>query len=229
MNDRDAFLAAIIEAPDDDTPRLVFADWLDDHGEADRAEFVRVQCRLEGCSKEDPAFDCTCPCPQTTNSPCPRCTLRRCERELLSDTNSGRWAGSPLHMGRPHQTYPIFWPWEFRRGFIDSITCSWADCRIYLDAIRLVQPVRQVRLTTRPFLTDWRRGRKHPPWGVARLEGRKRVYNMYRLLKDRFTQRQSMSTVPSDEVMLVILAAEWPGIDFELSSPVVMPSWTLPQ
>ncbi len=32
-----SFLADILEHPDDDTPRLVFADWLDDHGEADRA------------------------------------------------------------------------------------------------------------------------------------------------------------------------------------------------
>jgi uncharacterized protein (TIGR02996 family) len=32
--------------PDDDTPRLVLADWLDDHGESARAEFIRSQCRL---------------------------------------------------------------------------------------------------------------------------------------------------------------------------------------
>jgi uncharacterized protein (TIGR02996 family) len=42
----DAFLQAIREAPDDDTPRLVFADWLDDHGQVDRAEFIRVGCTL---------------------------------------------------------------------------------------------------------------------------------------------------------------------------------------
>ena len=28
MSDRDAFLRAIRESPEDDTPRLVFADWL---------------------------------------------------------------------------------------------------------------------------------------------------------------------------------------------------------
>jgi uncharacterized protein (TIGR02996 family) len=44
MTEQEAFLQAIIEEPDDDTPRLVYADWLDEHGDADRAEFIRVQC-----------------------------------------------------------------------------------------------------------------------------------------------------------------------------------------
>jgi uncharacterized protein (TIGR02996 family) len=38
--------AAIAAAPEDDTPRLVYADWLDDHGDHARAEFIRVQCAL---------------------------------------------------------------------------------------------------------------------------------------------------------------------------------------
>jgi uncharacterized protein (TIGR02996 family) len=46
MSDRDALFQAVLHAPDDDAPRLVFADWLDENGEADRAEFIRVQCRL---------------------------------------------------------------------------------------------------------------------------------------------------------------------------------------
>lgn len=34
------------DAPDDDNPRLVLADWLEEHGEPDRAEFVRLSLRL---------------------------------------------------------------------------------------------------------------------------------------------------------------------------------------
>ena len=34
MPDEQGFLAAIRERPDDDTPRLIFADWLDDRGDA---------------------------------------------------------------------------------------------------------------------------------------------------------------------------------------------------
>ena len=41
-----ALLAAVAAAPDDDLPRLVAADWLDDHGHPDHAEFIRAQVRL---------------------------------------------------------------------------------------------------------------------------------------------------------------------------------------
>jgi uncharacterized protein (TIGR02996 family) len=40
----DAFLRAILEAPDDDAPRLIYADWLDEHDDPARAEFIRIQC-----------------------------------------------------------------------------------------------------------------------------------------------------------------------------------------
>jgi uncharacterized protein (TIGR02996 family) len=42
--DEDAFLRAIAENPADDLPRLVYADWLDEHGHHGRAEFVRLDC-----------------------------------------------------------------------------------------------------------------------------------------------------------------------------------------
>lgn len=57
MSDESAFLAAIIAQPDDDTLRLVYADWLDEQGDADRAEFIRLQIRLAGMSWEDPKRD----------------------------------------------------------------------------------------------------------------------------------------------------------------------------
>jgi uncharacterized protein (TIGR02996 family) len=44
MTDEAALLAAILAHPDEDTPRLVYADWLDEHGQPERAEFIRIQC-----------------------------------------------------------------------------------------------------------------------------------------------------------------------------------------
>lgn len=43
---RTAFLQAILERPEDDAPRLIMADWLEENGEEARAEFIRVQCEL---------------------------------------------------------------------------------------------------------------------------------------------------------------------------------------
>jgi uncharacterized protein (TIGR02996 family) len=59
-----ALLAAIRAAPDDDAPRLVYADSLDEYGQPERAEFIRVQIEL--AQHESPA-------------------LRRREAELLAE------------------------------------------------------------------------------------------------------------------------------------------------
>jgi uncharacterized protein (TIGR02996 family) len=55
ISDRAALLAAIRANPEEDTPRLMFADWLDEHGDTDRAEFIRLSCEL--ARLEDDASD----------------------------------------------------------------------------------------------------------------------------------------------------------------------------
>jgi uncharacterized protein (TIGR02996 family) len=47
MTEREALLKAVCDNPDDDTPRLVFADWLQEHGDEARAEFIRLEVRLQ--------------------------------------------------------------------------------------------------------------------------------------------------------------------------------------
>ncbi len=50
----DAFLKAILADPDDDTHRLVYADWLEENGgeaELARAEFIRVQVEADRLKK----------------------------------------------------------------------------------------------------------------------------------------------------------------------------------
>jgi uncharacterized protein (TIGR02996 family) len=46
MSDRDALLAAVFARPADDAPRLVYADWLDEHGEPAQAAFIRAQIEV---------------------------------------------------------------------------------------------------------------------------------------------------------------------------------------
>jgi uncharacterized protein (TIGR02996 family) len=45
-SDGDALLRAICEQPWEDTPRLVYADWLEENGRPERAEFIRLQIEL---------------------------------------------------------------------------------------------------------------------------------------------------------------------------------------
>jgi uncharacterized protein (TIGR02996 family) len=41
-----AFIADITDHPEDDAPRLIYADWLQENGDPERAEFIRAQCEL---------------------------------------------------------------------------------------------------------------------------------------------------------------------------------------
>jgi uncharacterized protein (TIGR02996 family) len=45
MNDDSAFIRAIVARPDDDTVRLVYADWLEERGDP-RGEFLRLEAAL---------------------------------------------------------------------------------------------------------------------------------------------------------------------------------------
>src|SRR3954468_2940925 len=104
MSDAAAFFRAIEADPDDDTPRLVYADWLDERAATDadraRAEFVRVQCEL--------ARD-----PDATR----RFVLAVRERDL-------RLAHGRAWAGRWHAEFARLGYW---RGFLDPISLTGAD------------------------------------------------------------------------------------------------------
>jgi uncharacterized protein (TIGR02996 family) len=58
MSTEDALLKAIAAKPEDDEPRIIYADWLDanDTGDGrrhDRAEFIRIQCALARMGEDD--------------------------------------------------------------------------------------------------------------------------------------------------------------------------------
>jgi len=53
MTDQDAILEAVFAAPADDAPRLVYADWLDENGHPEQAEFIRQHIELFRTPDED--------------------------------------------------------------------------------------------------------------------------------------------------------------------------------
>jgi uncharacterized protein (TIGR02996 family) len=55
MTPDEAFLHVVVESPDDDAPRLVYADWLEERGDP-RGEFIRVQCHLARLAPGDPRY-----------------------------------------------------------------------------------------------------------------------------------------------------------------------------
>ncbi len=46
MTDEQALLRSVLLDPANDLPRLVLADWLEEHGQGEQAEFIRVQIEL---------------------------------------------------------------------------------------------------------------------------------------------------------------------------------------
>jgi uncharacterized protein (TIGR02996 family) len=56
MNDQTALLRAICENPDDDTVRLAYADWLEEHDDPTRADFIRTQIEFHRTSPGDPLY-----------------------------------------------------------------------------------------------------------------------------------------------------------------------------
>jgi uncharacterized protein (TIGR02996 family) len=52
----DSFFRAILDEAEDDTPRLVFADWLEEHGQEARATWIRVSCQRAHVHYNDPTF-----------------------------------------------------------------------------------------------------------------------------------------------------------------------------
>ena len=95
MNEHDALLRAVRDAPEDDGPRLVYADWLQENGQLARGEFIRLQCDLETMAPGDrrrPAFE------------------DRAD-DLLTEHET-EWLG-PLPPGLVE--------WTFRRGFVEEV------------------------------------------------------------------------------------------------------------
>lgn len=50
MSEGELLLRAILVDPADDAPRLIYADWLDEHGQSERAHFIRLSIQL--CRRE---------------------------------------------------------------------------------------------------------------------------------------------------------------------------------
>jgi uncharacterized protein (TIGR02996 family) len=88
MTERDALYRAIITAPDDDTPRLVFADYLDENGEPDRASFIRVQVELPDAKRMVSCPKCESMWVRQPMSSCP--DLSRCSK--CNYTHGPFWA-----------------------------------------------------------------------------------------------------------------------------------------
>lgn len=118
----DPLLHAVLADPGNDLPRLIYADALDDRGEAEQAEFIRVQCEL---ARPHPGCHCKGCRPNERHGPTQcRQPLRGRERELWDARRTG-WFGRQGENGLWHYLAADHRSPArvsvVRRGFVDEI------------------------------------------------------------------------------------------------------------
>jgi uncharacterized protein (TIGR02996 family) len=125
MTAQAGILQAILADPDDDTPRLVYADWLDEHGnesERARAEFIRLQIDLAR---------------QDTDSP--RRREQAFRARTLLDQHRQEWL-APFQDIVQHE--PLF-----VRGFVEKIDLTSEDLEEHGDELFRSLPIRRLWVT----------------------------------------------------------------------------------
>lgn len=120
MAENPELLAAIVAHPREDTPRLAYADWLDDHGDADRARFIRLQYEIE---KLPPIGA--------------KASKAKKEEEALLKKHETRWLGELAGLARKC---------IFRRGFVEMVRVSVAQFLAHAGQLFDFAPIRDVRI-----------------------------------------------------------------------------------
>lgn len=150
MNDGVSLLRAIRDNPGEDTPRLMYADYLDEQGQPERAEWIRLQCQPpEGDAWHTSSASCTCR----------RCLIGRKEAKLLPhfatwlalkpfpaySLRSGEYiTGTVWH---PNEDAGRAISAEFTRGFVSHVMFrTAADFLEFGPAIFAHHPIERVTL-----------------------------------------------------------------------------------
>jgi uncharacterized protein (TIGR02996 family) len=136
MSDEAALVAAIFDHPDEDTPRLVYADWLDEHADSlsgrapaevrARAEFIRCQIELAHLPPGDRRL---------------MALERKCED--LERPYHGTWRADYARAFGGAPAPPV----RFRRGFIEHLDGGF-DLALRFQDVSAVCPIHEV--TFRP-------------------------------------------------------------------------------
>lgn len=173
MPSHDAFLQAILADPHADGPRLVYSDWLEEHGECERAEHIRVSCEAarlfpkalrvlqrsyygaEPVPLDVQSHMSRLPC--ADGSPCRACRAGRrvfgrakARAEQLVRDYGANWF--------PPLNSPTGGRVNVRRGFIGEVSTSFGDFIRFYDDWRKHHPITHISLTLEPGHQPARKG-----------------------------------------------------------------------
>jgi uncharacterized protein (TIGR02996 family) len=141
MIEREALLAAIAAAPEDDMPRLVLADWLEERDDP-LGEFIRLQIELEPLRlpRADPSaelervklLECIPPGQYEKDRTTPLARKLTREAELLK-AHKAAWLGRTAYLAND---YSAPFRVEFRRGFVQSVQIGLSALAEHGETIR---------------------------------------------------------------------------------------------
>lgn len=153
MTQREALLRAVLVNPADDLPRMVYADWLEERGQPERADFIRVQIELERREwRYDPEVGHTCDL-----DGCEICSdghdykrLKKRERKGFKknryDLFESPFADDPgSYIVWQHGDPLIEWDWS--RGFVSEVRLHSAMWARFGSLLVSNHPVQVVALT----------------------------------------------------------------------------------
>jgi uncharacterized protein (TIGR02996 family) len=116
-------MAEVLAHPHDDAPRLVYAKWLKERGDKDRAEFIKVQCDLAAKDRFDPARE----------------RLAKREKSLLKK-HEAKWLSELAEWARRGA--------KFRRGFVGILRVELDEVAKGLAELVKVTPVDGIELSS---------------------------------------------------------------------------------
>lgn len=192
-------LRGICENKADDAPRLVIADWLDEHGQPERAEFIRAQIQyavlVEELQSDEICVNPDCHC-QTELEP-----LKTRAFDLFQ-SHVEEW--SDFEDGEQWKTFFSDW----RRGFLAYLRCDYDYFAAHESIIRERVPFEKVILLQHPILEVDRRQR------LARLKGDS-VWMPYSPTVAQLDPAIDDYNTPSSEILAQILANKHSGTIFD--------------
>lgn len=178
-------MQTVIESPDSEYPRLVISDWLEENGDIDRAEFIRIQIKLSGMT----CRWCHGSSYINLGHRCKSCgteELRDKERAIWDRLQHNmflltRWSTtySGIHLDKPMRTtdmnfrtspiYPLpFGICVYRRGFIENLGVTFQEWWDYGPQVVNLIPLRQLTFQDKE------------PSNVRRKSGGKRIYAWFK-------------------------------------------------
>ncbi|HJZ93978.1 MAG TPA: TIGR02996 domain-containing protein [Gemmataceae bacterium] len=155
MTEVQVLTRSVLEAPADDAPRLVIADWYEEYGDKDRADFIRIQCEI---ARLEPSV-----IKRVGNAHVDRdffrlSSLREKEEAILGPSviparSRFKWLGFSYTAGLGVR---------FHRGFVDKIALPfdafWRNATKYFSK----QPITQVALSDK-----WPKQFSCGRWGLS--------------------------------------------------------------